>query len=737
MSEPVRGARTGATACLPAALLALLLAAASTGAHAADTPVPADAQPVELAPIVVTADGSQVELPQPYAGGQVASGGRIGLFGNLDFMDTPFSSTNYTAELIRNQQSRSVGDVVLNDPAVRVARAFGNFQELYFIRGFPVFSDDMAYNGLYGLLPRQYIAAEFLERVEVFRGANSFLNGAAPGGSGIGGTINLVPKRAPDGGLDRYTLGYENDGHAYAAADVARRYGAKQQLGLRANAVRRQGETAIEHEDRELGALSLGADWRGERLRLSADLGWQDHDIQAPRPSVTPAGAIPSPPDSASNFAQPWTFTSERDLFGVVRGEYELGARSMIWLATGVRDSEERNVLSNPTADADGNTSAYRFDNTREDRVTTSEIGLRIEFATGAISHRLSTSASIFKLDSKNAYAFSDFGGFEGSLYEPDAVEPPPADFFVGGDMSDPLTTAESQTRSVALADTLSMFDRRLLLTLGLRHQTIEQTNYDYNSGDRLDGYDQSTVTPIAGVVVKPTRQVSLFANYAESLTPGETVPQDVGGTQPANAGEVFDPFKSKQVEAGVKLDREQYALTASLFRLVQPSTIFDGSAVVEDGEQRHQGIELSAFGEPLPGLRVLGGITLIDAELTRTEGGANDGKAPIGVPETMANVGVEWDIPALDGLSVDSRVIHTSSQAAAENNALSIPAWTRVDVGARYAWLLAGHGLSLRARVDNIAGRDYWASVGGFPGANYLVLGNPRTFTLSASVDF
>src|SRR5690606_20895372 len=85
--------------------------------------------------VLVTADGSQVELPPAYAGGQVATGGRIGLFGNLDIMDTPFNATNYTAELMQNQQARSVADVVQNDPAVRVARGFGNFQELYMVRG--------------------------------------------------------------------------------------------------------------------------------------------------------------------------------------------------------------------------------------------------------------------------------------------------------------------------------------------------------------------------------------------------------------------------------------------------------------------------------------------------------------------------------------------------------------------------------------------------------------------------
>ena len=52
--------------------------------------------------VIVT--GSQVQLPPDYAGGQVARGGRVGLFGNLDLMDTPFNSTNYTAEFMRNLQ---------------------------------------------------------------------------------------------------------------------------------------------------------------------------------------------------------------------------------------------------------------------------------------------------------------------------------------------------------------------------------------------------------------------------------------------------------------------------------------------------------------------------------------------------------------------------------------------------------------------------------------------------------
>ena len=173
----------------------------------------------------ITVSASQVNLRDGFAGGQVSRGGRAGILGNLDMMDSPFSSTNFTAEIIREQQAKSVADVLQNDPVVRVAQGFGNFQELYVIRGFPVYSDDMTYNGLYGVLPRQYVAAELLERVEVFRGASAFLNGAAPGGSGLGGSVNIVPKRAGEEPLNRLTVGYESQSHIYGAADISRRFG--------------------------------------------------------------------------------------------------------------------------------------------------------------------------------------------------------------------------------------------------------------------------------------------------------------------------------------------------------------------------------------------------------------------------------------------------------------------------------------------------------------------------------
>jgi iron complex outermembrane recepter protein len=718
---------------LASAATGLALAAMMGGAALAQTS--ADPAAGEVDALVIT--GSQVELPGEYPGGQVARGGRVGLFGGLDVMDTPFSTTNYTEQLARDQQARSVADILQNDPVVRVAKGFGNFQELYVIRGFPVYSDDITYNGVYGVLPRQYVAAELLERVEVFHGATALLNGAAPGGSGVGGAFNLVPKRAPNEALSRVTVGTETGGQLYGAVDLGRRFGADEDFGVRVNLAGRDGETSVEGQERSLFVGSVGLDYRGDRLRFSADLGLQDHRIDAPRPSVTPTGAIPRAPDADSNFAQPWTYTDERQLFGVVRGEFDITPDLSAWAAVGGRDGEERNVLSNPSSDANGVTSAYRFDNTREDSIVSADAGLRWSLDTGPVSQKLVLSGSSTSLESANAYAFSSFAGFAGDLYSPVAVAPPAANFFTGGSLSNPKVTERVENRSLAVADLVSLMDDRLLIMLGARWQTIETTSYDYNSGARLSGYESDAVTPAVGVVFKPSETVSLYANYAEALIPGQIAPATSGGVPVTNAGEVLEPFRGEQIEAGVKYDAGTFGGTASVFSITLPSAFVQNNRFAANGEQRNRGIELTAFGEPVQGLRLLGGATWLDAELTRTAGGALDGKQPIGVPEWQANVNLEWDVPAVSGLTLDGRVVYTGEQQANAGNTVALDSWTRLDLGARYTARIGDRPVTFRARIENVADESYWASTGGYPGANYLVLGGPRTFVVSASVDF
>ncbi|MEM8861267.1 MAG: TonB-dependent receptor [Chloroflexota bacterium] len=686
-------------------------------------------------------DGSQIDLQEPYAGGQVATGGRAGILGNVDYSNLPFSGTSYTSELIQNQQSDGVGDVLLNDPTVRVAQGFGNFQDVYIIRGFPTFSDDVTYNGLFGIVPRQFIAAPLVERVEVLRGANTFVNGAAPGNSGIGGTVNIVPKRGPEERIRTVTLGYESDGTFIGTLDYGERFGELGEWGVRFGATTRTGNTGVNNEERDLAALNLGVDFNGDIFRFNADLGYQDNRLDSPRPQVTPTGAVPTPPDASTNYAQPFTFSEEQQLFFTARGELDLAENITAWAAGGFRLGDEQNDLVNPNVDAAGNLEAFRFVNTREDTVLTGDAGIRSEFDTGDIGHTLIASVSATSFEFDNAFAFGDFFNLIplGTLSNPIVIAPPPTTTFVGGILSDPITTEETRTTSVAISDTLSFLDETVLLTIGGRWQRIEQQTFNASTGALESDITGEEITPVIGLVIKPTEAISLYANYAESLQRGEIAPQTVGfgGPPVTNAGEVLDPFISDQYEFGVKYDGGNFGVELGYFSITQQSTIFVGNTFTANGEQENSGVEFTFFGVPTEGLRILGGATWIDAELTNTQGGINQGNTAVGVPDFQANLGIEYDIPSVEGLTVDGRIIHTGSQFVDTANAFEVDSWTRVDLGVRYETEIEGRRNIFRARVENVADEAYFASVGGFPGANYLVQGDPRTVTFSWTTDF
>ncbi|MET0383404.1 MAG: TonB-dependent receptor [Burkholderiaceae bacterium] len=720
------------------------VAASPAGANGAGSTVRADAQSVV---VNASADASAGGLKAPYAGGQVARGGRVGILGSEDVMDTPFNVTNYTQKVIQDQQAASIADVLQNDPAVRVARGFGNFQQLYVVRGLPVYSDDMAYNGLYGLLPRQYLAAELVERVEVLRGASAFLNGAAPGGSGLGGAIDVMPKRAANAPLTEATLGAEGGGQVYEAVDVGRRIGPDKALGVRLSAAHRDGGTAVDGEKRELTAVSIGADFHTRDLRVSADIGYQDHELTASTPSITisPSIAIPKPPSGEERIAQPWTYSNERDTFGTLRAEADLSSRLTAWAAGGFRNGREANTLTTLTVSAaDGTDSALAFKNARKDTVGTGEAGLRGKFATGSVGHTVVGSVSLYSLASKNAYGFADFAGAPaGTIYATTAIAEPDEAFSTGGKLDAPLTTLRTQTRSVALADTLSFAGDRVLLTLGARHQKIENSSYDYGTGaENAPGPNKaSRITPVAGLVFKAGKLLSLYATYIEGLVAGDIAPQtyqDAGFvSHPVqNHGQVFKPYQTKQGEIGAKLDDGRFGYTLSLFQSRKPSAAVDTATGIfgVNQTQRNRGAELSFYGEAAPGLRVLGGVSLLN---TRVTGVGAAGRHAIGSPKSQFNLGADWDVPGVAGLAVEGRAVHTSTQFADAANRQAVPSWSRFDVGARYAFDAGAREVTLRARVNNVADRNYWASVGGFPGAGYLTVGEPRTFVVSGTVGF
>lgn len=664
-----------------------------------------------------------------YAGGQVARRGSQGLLGSRDFMDTPFSMTTYTQAAVKNQQARTLGDLIASDPSVRATNPAGGRYEQFTIRGFSLFNSDVAYNGLYGVLPTYTIDMEMADRVDIVKGPSQLINGISPRGS-VGGGINVVPKRATDKDINSFTGTWASDSQAGGAVDVGRRFGEDNKFGLRFNGVKQAGDTEWDHQrvDREMAVLGL--DFRGERLRLSSDIGHTERDTNAPqeRVQVAAAAPVPSANDVRRNYAQSWSKASTNDTFGTLNAEFDLSDNLMLYGGVGARKSNHdflRHAVS--VSNSAGDFSVQPRDFSRDENVRTATAGVRSGFHTGPVSHEVNLAASYFYMDFTNGGA--RYAAAPSNLYNP--VQTPTPSTAI---RQDAQVYTENKFSGVALSDTLGFFDDRLLLTLGARWQRVKVEDWTNNvKGDTA--YDEEKISPSGGILFKATDALSLYANYLEGLSQGKVAP-----STSVNEDEIFPPFISRQVEVGAKYDAGAFAVTAAVFRIKQPAYETNGTSRVfgPNGKRQNDGVELSLFGEPLKGLRLLGGVMYIDSELTHTTNGTFDGNRAPATPKYNVNLGAEWDVPRLEGLTLTTRGIYSSSQYLDQANAKEIDAWNRIDVGARYAFKVDDKHITLRANVENVADKRYWSSAGASddsePG---LTLSTPRTYLLSATVDF
>ena len=673
-------------------------------------------------------------VPPPYAGGQVATGGQLGLLGNRDVMDTPFNQTNYTAQKVQNQQAKTVRDALIDDPSVRASLPEGSIAaENVYIRGFVVGSTSIAYGGLYGMLPTFSIMPELAERIEVLKGPSAMLNGMQPVGA-IGGVINLVPKRAADAPLTQVTAAYASASQFGGHADIGRRFGADKQFGVRFNGVFKSGQTDMQWNSDQRALATLGLDFRGERVRLSADLGYQYQYIGGVVPYLGVAAGVPLPwaPNVRNNpGGQPWSNSERKDLFGVVRGEIDLTERVTAYAAFGIHDNRQGDLLGGifmTATNQNGAATAAPMVANAYNQYLTGEVGVRAVADTGPITHEIAVSATTYALDS--GYASVSGPAYATNIYNSVVIARP--------NLPNPAAN-KSVTQgmsSIAIADTLSAAGKRIQLTVGGRLQQVKASNFNPVTGAETSSYDQSAFTPSVALVFKPWQNVSVYGNFIQGLQQGAIV-----GPAFSNAGETFAPYKSTQFEAGVKVDWGKFTTTASLFQITQPSIITNvaTNTQVLAGEQRNQGLEFNFFGEPLEGVRVLGGAMFLNAVLTKTPGGLTDGWTAPFSPNFNLNLGGEWDTPFVRGLTLTGRVVYTGSQYIDTTSPRrSLPDWTRLDLGARYTFDTdrspTGKPVSIRFNVDNVLDTNYWL---GGQGATLLSLGLPRTFRLSLTADF
>jgi len=209
------------------------------------------------------------------------------MMGNKDVMDAPFSVTSYTAKTLADLQTVTAADALERDPSVRSTGQTGGIVDSFSSVGCIGEGNlgELAYDGVYGVAPNYRTFTDYAERIEVLKGPGALMYGVSPN-SGVGGVINIVPKRALDEDLTRFTGSYASDSQVGGHLDISRRFGEENQFGLRFNGSLQGGDTAVDNQKREVDIGAIALDYRGERLRLNLDYISQKENFDgASRPS--------------------------------------------------------------------------------------------------------------------------------------------------------------------------------------------------------------------------------------------------------------------------------------------------------------------------------------------------------------------------------------------------------------------------------------------------------------------
>jgi iron complex outermembrane receptor protein len=285
----------------------------------------------------------------------------------------------------------------------------------------------------------------------------------------------------------------------------------------------------------------------------------------------------------------------------------------------------------------------------------------------------------------------------------------------------------ENRQPSIFVSDLLT-FNESWQAIAGLRH--IRYTN-EFTRPDQPTAVSrQQSTVPSAGLVYKPHRHVMTYASYAQGLEQGGVAPFNS-----VNAGEWMKPIKSRQAELGAKLDLdERLRLTAALFEIEKGLEYVNSARVyVQDGRQRHRGLEFTADGRLGKALSVVAAMTLLDSEQVDTGDPRTRGKRAPNVPRVQASLFLDYRLAAVPGLSINGGVYHVGARALDSANSVDLPAYTRVDAGARYVTRFGGRTTTLRANIENLTDRRYWAAAS----FGSVYPGKPRSIALSAQIEF
>ena len=213
-------------------------------------------------------------------------------------------------------------------------------------------------------------------------------------------------------------------------------------------------------------------------------------------------------------------------------------------------------------------------------------------------------------------------------------------------------TQQDGTTQAVYGFDSITLLPQ-LILNVGARYDRFKSVLKPGLALANTNGFSLRRVDNLfnwqAGLVLKPTANTSVYASYATSATPpnsllGEGQEANALGTTntPANLAliDLLKVTKIKSYEAGAKatLFGGRLGAQVAVFRtdINNARVTSDQNTVAFIGQSRIDGVEFSVSGQIVPGWSVFGGYTYIDPKIR--DGGSTALTAPA-ITQTLDGV--------------------------------------------------------------------------------------------------
>ena len=632
-----------------------------------------------------------------------------GLKSSLELKEIPRSISVMSAEQIKAQGLKSIGDVIDYTPGVINSQGEGH-RDAPVIRGVRT-TQDLYRDGIRDDV-QYYRPLYNVESVEVLRGPDALT-------SGFGGAYGMINRVTKEGliGEDFTEISGSVDSFGEFGIQLDRNVQIDKNTAFRLNMF---GEDLANHRDFYYGN-SFGANptlkydlGNGSTVDLSYEYLNQERFIDR----GIPTGADGYPVQSLKDivFGDPTENYSTHEahiLKAIYEHKLSESLKGRFTAAYSDHDKLYQNFYASAYDAAVNTVTLDGYVDTTKRKTSTFQYELIGELETGNILHNWIAGLEYLDVSNDNDRFHADWS-YSDAVTDVFSITRPISLIRGVGINSEGNTTvnnyranqadetfADVKVLSFYINDEIALTDS-LDLMLGARFDKME---VDVSGGGPVSDSDD-TISPKVGLIYDVTDAISVYASYSETFTPKA---KDQYAKLKSNADKT-DPDTFENTEFGLRYDLPVgLSLSAAYFEVEKNAPTYVDAMTTTMSTSEISGFEVQLSGNLTSRWFISAGYTNLDAH-------ASDGDRLKETPEDVFSIWNNFTVS--DRLALNLGIINQGESYIKEGGTQKLPEYTRVDAGASYA---LSENTSIQLNIENLtdelyfphAHGDHQASVG------------------------